>query len=100
MFHFFTSHVAKNTWKNQIRVILCFLVGKRGVSSRGKPHLDLFGVSTGTPAFDPPFFQLENTNYRSFGFSNCFPQLLLEKSETKNHFLYSETWLFSIMQNW
>ena len=29
MFHFFTSHVAKNTWKNQIRVILCFLVGTR-----------------------------------------------------------------------
>ena len=48
---------------------------KGGVSSRGIPHLDPCGVSKGTPAFDPPFSTRKTQNYRSIGFSNCFPQL-------------------------
>ena len=85
LFLFFTSHVAKNSWKKPICIILCFLVGKWGVLSRGTPHLDPYGVSTGTPAFDPPLSNLKTQNYCSFDFSNCFPQLLLEKRETNNY---------------
>ena len=73
MFHIFTSHVAKNGWKNQIRIILSFLVEKWGVSSRGTPHLDPFGVSKGTPAFEPPFSYLKIENRCSFCFPHCFP---------------------------
>ena len=54
--------------------------------SQAGVHPSRPSVSRGTPAFDPtPFSNLKRQNYRSFGFSNCFPQLLLEKSETKNH---------------
>ena len=102
MFHFFTSHVAKNTWKTQIRVILCFLVGKRGVSSRGKPHLDPFGVSTGTPAFDPPFSNLKTQIIAHLVFPTVFRNCYWKKVKQNTIPAYSSFFqsFYYIVASW
>ena len=101
MFHFFTSHVAKNTWKIPNSSNFVFSRCKMEVSSRqmaASNHSDPRASPSGQKesrlpfaCFRPPFCNLKIQNYCSFGFSNCFLQLLLEKSETKNHF-----WISSI----
>ena len=75
LFHLLPVTLRKTVEKPNFAKILRFLVEKGGVSSRGIPHLDPCGVSKGTPAFDPPFSTRKMQNYRSIGFSNCFPQL-------------------------
>ena len=94
MFHFFTSHVAKNTWKIPNSSNFVFSRCKMEVSSRqmaASNHSDPRASPSGQKesrlpfaCFRPPFCNMKIQNYCSFGFSNCFLQLLLEKSETKN----------------
>ena len=95
-FTFLPVTLQKNTWKNQIRVILYFRVEKWG-SQAGKwqPRtIPTLGFASGRKesrlpfaCFRPPFSNLKIQNNSSFRFSNCFPQLLLEKRETNNYFL-------------
>ena len=90
LFLFLPVTLRKTIEKTKFTKILSFHVEKWG-SQAGVHPISTFGLD-GYPCFWPPFSNWKTQNYRSFGFSNCFPQLLLEKRETKYYFLLINRW--------
>ena len=85
-FSFYQSRCEKQLKKQNSLKFWVFTLKNGGLKQGYTPSRPLRGLD-GYPCFRPPFSNWKTQNYRSFGFSNCFPQLLLEKRETKYYCL-------------